>query len=423
MASLLSYTDFMASGGLFGASEERIDWSDVLAAVLFENKQLLGMLKWGPPAENIVYNHLEDSLNPPTILGTYTTGANTFVPSTTYSQADVYRILRHSASAGALGITLQVDVADGQGFTIRRTVDTGVPLAGDTNWTVIGGTEAAVSSDAKFYASLPKPDESDASPDTSKGRSVRQGAVRVFERAIEVAETRQHISLIAVPDEVKMQTKYRTLEVVNELAQAIIRERVFVNAGSLNAAISAAAGTHTFPGIIQQLTDPGLDNATGTFSSSGDAPLNVDVAGASMITKALLNARIEAIGNEGGLDAPGYDGAIICNSTQARQIATFDESLRRSDVEYRKAGYTVTRFVSDLGQEYPIIVERLWPSTMVGLLDLSRIEMRGLQGDDWHLEKMAKTGRTDKWQLSGQFGVSVKNIDICQSLIFKLSTS
>lgn len=417
MASFLTFDDFMGSGGLYGASEEKIDMSEVLAAVLFENKRLLGMLKWGPPAENIMFKHLEDQLNAPSILGTYTTATTTFVPSTTLTQADVYRILRHSASGGALGLTLSVDVDDGQGVVIRRTVDTGVPLAGDANWELIGGTGANVSSDAKFYISIPKPDEADASVDTSRARSVREGLVRVFERAIEVAETRQHIEMYAVSDEVRLQTKYRTMEIENELSQAIIREWVKISGGVPD--ISNLGGTRTMAGILQQLVDPSLDNAAGTW----DTLLHKDVAGASMITIALLNERVEALFNEGGLDASGYDGAIVCHPTQAREISTFHESYRRSTLEYRKAGYYVDEFVSDLGYVYPVIVERFWPETAVGILDLSRIEMRELQGDTWHLEKMAKTGRTDKWQLSGQYGVSVKNVDFCHSLIYKLSTA
>lgn len=423
MASLLTFSDFMASGGLYGASEEKIDMSEILAAVLFENKTLLGMIKWGPPAENIVFKHLEDNLNLPTILGQYVTSGNIFTPATVMpngestTQADVYRMLRHSASGGALGLLLHVDVGDGQGFVLRRTVDTGVPLGGDGNWEIIGGTEAAVSSNTKFYISLPKADEADASVDTAKGRTVRQGLVRVFERAIEVAETRQHIEMYAVSDEVKLQTKYRTLELANELASTCIREWVKISSNVPD--ISNLAGTRTFAGILQQCYDPNLDNAAGTF----DTLLHTDAAGASMITKAFLNATVEDLLDGGGLDASGYDGVIVCNPVQARQISTFDESYRRSSLEYRKAGYFVDTFMSDLGYEYPIVVERYWPTTVVGILDLSRIEMRALQGDDWHLEKMAKTGRTDKWQLSGQFGVSVKNIDFCQALIYKLSTS
>jgi len=423
MSSLLTFSDFMGSGGLYGASEEKIDMSDVLAAVLFKNKRLLGMLKWGPPAENIMYKHLEDDLNLPTILGTYVTGTTTFTPGTTMpngestTQADVYRMLRHSASGGALGLLLSVDVGDGQGFVLRRTVDTGVPLAGDGNWEVIGGTHAAVSTAAKFYISLPKADEADASVDTSKGRTVREGLVRVFERAIEVAETRQNIDMYAVSDETQLQTERRTIELANELASAIIREWVKIT-GSVPD-ISNLGGTRTFPGILQQCYDPNLDNAAATF----DTLLHTDAAGASMITKAFLNATVEDLLDAGGLDADGYDGAIVVNPLQARQISTFDESYRRSSMEYKKAGYYVDSFMSDLGYEYPIIVERYWPTTVVGILDLSRIEMRVLQGDDWHLEKMAKTGRTDKWQLSGQFGVSVKNIDFCQALIYKLAVS
>ncbi len=60
-------TSFMAAPGGYGsilASKlDKIDCSQVLAAVLKADRQLLGHIKMGPAAQNIEFNWLEDELN------------------------------------------------------------------------------------------------------------------------------------------------------------------------------------------------------------------------------------------------------------------------------------------------------------------------------------------------------------------------
>lgn len=366
------------------------------------------MIPAGPPADNLPFQHLEDDLNPIKILGAFTAATNTFTPDAGYTQAEVYRLLRHSATAGARGVVLQTEAG---GTTIRRNVDTGVPLAGDTNWDVIAGSDADVAADTTWIIALPKPDEVAASVDTSKTRTKRQGYTRVFERSVEIAKTRESIQLYGVPNEAQLQAKYRTEEMLNELAAAVIRDHTYISGGS-----AQYEDIRTMTGIIQQLRDPDLDGVN-------EDTLNADASSAAL-TATLINARVRALYDEGAFDAPGYNGAIVVGPYQAQVIATFDEDMRRSPAEYRKAGYYVSSFISNLGKEFPIVVDPWWPSPMLGILDLSRIERRDLRGDTWAMEEISmNTMRVRKWQMSGQFGVSVKNVDKCHALIYGLATS
>jgi len=45
------------------------------------------------------------------------------------------------------------------------------------------------------------------------------------------------------------------------------------------------------------------------------------------------------------------------------------------------------------------------------------VALRALTGDSWHMEKMAKTGRSEKWQLSGQYGLELRNAAQCHGMI------
>jgi hypothetical protein len=80
-------------------------------------------------------------------------------------------------------------------------------------------------------------------------------------------------------------------------------------------------------------------------------------------------------------------------------------------------GYYRDIFLSDMGKELPIVLDRWVPPKTLIVLDRARVSLRALQGDAWHMEKMAKTGRSEKWQLSGQYGLEIRNPDACHGMI------
>lgn len=420
MSSLLSWSDFMGAGGVVGLGEEKRDMSEVLAEVLLVDQNLIGMIGT-EVAKQIKHEHLEDELQGNVINGTWTYSSTTFAPAAALTQAQINKLFRSTASYGAMGAVLTSKSGE---VVIRRTVDAPPPATtGDANWEVIGGWnhDVASISTADFGLGLPKPDEEDASPDTSQARTGRFSYLRVFERAVEESETRQHWDLYAISDEQAHQLRYRTVEIKNELNRAIINEWCKISGGAPD--VSNLAGTRTMTGILQQLHDAPLDNAAGTLDANLNAALGTVGSATGDLTKSAINARVKALYEAGGLDAPGYKGAIVVHPTQAQFISAMDESYRRDTRESIKVGYYARTFVSDLGYEYPIVIDRAWPEAVVGILDLSRIKRTVLQGDDFHVAKMAKTGRTDKVQMSGQFGVAVKNVDKCHALIYNCSTS
>jgi hypothetical protein len=66
-------------------------------------------------------------------------------------------------------------------------------------------------------------------------------------------------------------------------------------------------------------------------------------------------------------------------------------------------------------------LDRWIPSDKALIIDRSRIALCPLQGDSWHMEKMAKTGRTEKWQISGQYTIELRNAGKCHGLLYDLS--
>lgn len=400
MTLYLGFSDFMAGGGLYGTSIDKIDMNPQLAAVLLKRQYTLGLIKSGPVAENVEFNHIEDDLQPTTITGQWTNGTTTFDPADT-DQTTLNKKLRTTATVGGLNVHLQS--ADGL-LTIRRTADTQALIAGDTNWEVIAGTGADKAAGTVWYVLLPKPDEEAASPDTSKIRTRRKGFTRVFERALETTKTREQISMYAVPDEIQHQSMFRTQEALNEMNAAIIRDHIYITG-----ATPQLEDNRLMTGILQQLRDPELD---GTPSD----PLTFDVQtdwSISTFGRNVLDNMLRQLYDTGGLEADGSDHAFIVHPDEKEKISELEVTFRRSDMDWRKVGYVVDRYVSRLtGQELPIHVDSAWPSGMIGLLDFNRIERRDLGTDTWGMgEVPLSTTRASKWQVSGQFGISVKNVD------------
>jgi hypothetical protein len=111
----------------------------------------------------------------------------------------------------------------------------------------------------------------------------------------------------------------------------------------------------------------------------------------------------------------------VVGPKQQRVIAAFEKELRRVEQGERITGYYRDVFLSDMGVEMPIVLDRWMVGDMIMLLDRSRVALIPLQGDAWHMEKMAKTGRSEKWQISGQYTLELRNADKCHGLLYGLA--
>jgi hypothetical protein len=111
----------------------------------------------------------------------------------------------------------------------------------------------------------------------------------------------------------------------------------------------------------------------------------------------------------------------VVGGKQQRVIASFESYLRRVEQGERQVGYYRDTFLSDMGKEFPIVLDRWMPIDKLLVLDRSRVALRALRGDAWHMEKMAKTGRSEKWQISGQYTIEVRNPDKCHGMLRDLT--
>jgi hypothetical protein len=129
-----------------------------------------------------------------------------------------------------------------------------------------------------------------------------------------------------------------------------------------------------------------------------------------------VNTMLYNIWDAGGLDEQA-DPILVVGASMQRTIAAWESEIRRVEQGERQVGYYRDVFLSDMGVELPVVLDRWMPEDKVICLDRARVALRPLSGDQWHLEKMAKTGRSEKWQLSGQYGLEIRNPDACHGMI------
>jgi hypothetical protein len=395
-------TSFMAAPGGFSSTLsvklDKVDCSQVLAAVLTADTNLLGHIKMGPVGENIEVNWLEDELNP-AFLYAKSTYITAMTCSSAYGTTSLQRIVR-------VGTIIQPNEAE---WAMQiATLNTGVGLNpaatayGSTTW-------AQITTMTKCYLlAQPYADISDASTDISVKRQKRKNFMQVFERAIQIEQTRKNMAMEAVTDELQLQIKRRTLEIKRELEMSIIRGYGYVSASNT---LSGDIETRTMCGLIQLIRDPDLDT-----TNEDSTVINLSAA----LTAGAINSLVNKIYEAGGFDETS-DCILVAGPKQARIIAAMEKELRRVEQGERQVGYYRNVFLSDMGNELPIVMTRWFPGDKIAILDRSRMMIRPMKGDAWHMEKMAKTGRSEKWQLSGQYTFVLEQADKCHGLIYNAS--
>lgn len=385
------------------------DCSDLLAAAIVTDTTTLGQIRKGPPATDKVITWVNDELNPVTFQGSMAS-SDTLVISSPTDKADIERILRENAVFGVQsppsGTTLSAsDYAMRVQVTSAASSTVSCAMYGNTSF----ATQAAGTTFVVY--SMPKADNDSVSPDISRPRTLSKNYTQVFERGLEIQKTREAIRMKAVPDELKLQFKRRTLEIKRELNMTVIGGYPLYSGG----AFTGDSQLSTMAGLYYMMRDPDLDATvedTMVSNASGKA-----------LTVARLNDALYEIESAGGADDQ-WDPIILCSPAQARKISKFDEELIRRNQEDTVTGHYVDTFVSDLGVRLPIIHDRYWPADMLMIADRSRILLRPLKGDDLHVgEVAADSDRIRLWQMSMQYTLQLECPEQCHYLIHSLKTS
>lgn len=403
----LTSTGFMAAPGLYGIGNQpdRLDVSEVLAAILLDDTSTLAMVSMKGTVHNIEHFWFEDKLNETYVSGSLSMGADNSTAIFYFSNASSSTSINQIARSGSL---IRPD-----GYDIiwkMVTASNSTSLIPHTSVTNITSVFVSVENQRCLVVGMPKADTATFSEDISRARSRRKNYTQVFERGLEIAETRKHQDLYAVADELKLQIKNRTYEIKKELNNSLLNSRAYWNGG---AATPDSEVSRTFSGIIEQIRDPAL---------SGTRTNNTATAISGALTMTNINQLVQDIFDRGGFDSQSNVCAIV-GAKQSRVVALLEEQrIRKSNTELVVGSYN-NKIKTDMGFDIPVVIDRWLPPDLFLLLDKSRVSCKPLKGDTWHLERMAKTKRTDGFQLSGQYTCEVRNADEAHGLLYDLSYS
>lgn len=361
-------TSYDQSGTYILSLDEMVD------AILLDDASLLGVLgvDASNPAEQTKHEWDEDELNPTQVTAQDDGGLST---------ASATLLLTSDTAAYVTAGTLLKDSLSGKFEVMQVTARSGVSATITRGY---GGTSAeSHAADATYeIIANPRPEGMEGPKDESKARTRSFNFTQIFSKGVRLSGTSLAIKHNGIPREDLYQIDKRMRELMRELDRTLIM-------GIRSAARHADAAYGTMGGLIDYIKHASGGNTNST---------------AETLTPSVLNAMIKQIWDDGG--EPTH---IVVGGVQKQKISAFDKEYRRSTMDTRRAGFYVDNFVSDLGIEVPVVVDRWVPNDVCMVIDSSRVSIKPLQGRSFFLEKLAKTGDYEPWQVVGEYTAEVKN--------------
>jgi hypothetical protein len=352
----------------------KLDLSEVLSAILLDDTDFVSMIGISNDvATQTKHSWVEDALNATTIVQT---AGNSYLSGTTATvivfSANISRI-----TAG----TLMKDQLSGKREVVQVTGVTGVSA------TVVrgfGGTSAAAHASGATWEIIanPRPQGMAGPKDISTTRSLVSNFTQIFSKGVRITGTADAIEHAGVSMEDDYQIDLRLRELKRELDRACIMG--MKASGDVSSTVYGTMG-----GMVYWTSVANTGNLTKT---------------AETLTPTVLNSLVKNCWNLGL-----YPDTVLVGGTQKQKISSFDAEFRRSTFDTRRAGYTVEEFVSDLGINLQVIVDRWVPNDVAIVFERGRIKILPLNGRSFFLEKLGKTGDSEDWQIVGEYTMEFRN--------------
>lgn len=353
----------------------KLDLSEVIAAILLDDTDFLSYQGIsGDAATQTKHEWVEDALNATTVVQT---GGDSFLSGTTATvivfTANISRI-----TAG----TLMKDQLSGLSEVVQVTAVSGVS-ATVTRGFADSTAQAHVVSATWDIIAHPRPQGMAGPKDESTTRTKPYNQTQIFSKGVVLTGTAEAIEHAGITSEQEYQIDMRLRELKRELDRALIMGQ---RAGQPSDAVYGTIG-----GMIAWTGDLNTGNKTTT---------------AETLTPSVLNSMIKSCW-DAGLDPD----TILVGGLQKQKISAFDQEFRRSTLDTRKAGFTVEEFVSDLGINLRVVVDRWVPNDVCIVYAKDKVKVMPLRTRSFFLEALGKTGDSHDWQILGEYTMEFRNAD------------
>jgi len=353
------------------ADGEFLDLSNELAEIIRrDNTAFIGRLGISGEATETLHSWMEDSLN-----------ANNFVSSATALNTSVTTMSAVTGEGSRLKVgSLIKDKVAGSTEVMQVTAISGDTLTVVRGYGSTSGQTHLASAEYLIFANTQQ-ESQDAPGDESTTRSKVSNYTQIFTKGVKISTTMRAVLQAGVADEFTFQVARRLMEIMRELDSSVING---ISSGSQG----SDSVYRSMGGIIEFVSASG-----GNINTTAEA-----------LTPSVLNDMCKQIWDKGG--NPDF---ILVSGKQKRAISSFDQAYRRSSYDGKVAGYVVDKFMSDLGFMLDVVVDPWMPDDVLIVGDLSKCKVLPLRQDSMRVEELAKTGRADKAQVTGQYTAEFRN--------------
>lgn len=349
-----------------------LDLSPVLDEILLDDATLLGIIGVSrEPATQTKHEWEKDELNPVVVTGA---AAALNISATTL-------LLSASQYSRVTAGTLIKDQLSGKYEVLQVTAVSTVSATVTRGYGNSSGETHAASAVYDIIANA-RPEGMDGPKDESTIRTKEYNYTEIFSKGIEITGTAEAIKKNAIGSETSKQIDNRMRELTRELDRTLIM--------GIRAATNHSDEAYgTMGGIIDF-----VKYATGANSNTT----------AETLTPSVVDAMVLQCWDKGGTP-----DILLVGGRQKQKISAFDKEYRRTTMDSRRAGMTVDEYISDLGVNLRVVVERWMPIDCAMVLDSSKISVHPLTGRAFFLEKLAKTGDKEKYQIVGEYTAEVRS--------------
>lgn len=324
------------------------------------------------PAQNILFEWLDDEYKPHTLT------SSTALGSTTATSSLVVHDGQGNSVAGFLmiGDVLYVD------STAERLVVTATDAANDAiSFTRAQAGTSATSYGAGVTVSVLGPaalEGADVAENTMRPRNRRSNYCQIFKKDLIISGSARAVNHLGVSDELDYQLRKTAVEAVRDLERTVILGKTLGNT------LGTSSNRRAMNGLLASITT----NVTSTATLTPD----------------ILNTIIRGAWDQGGTD----NDLIVCSPNWKRIIDTFGESRREMLNGETTFSQRVSMFDSTYGA-FRVQLNRWMPTNSLMVISSERVKVVPLQNRSFQVEDISKTGDSERKMLVGEYTLMVRN--------------
>jgi len=260
---------------------------------------------------------------------------------------------------------------------------------------------SAGSTDTLRVIGQPKQEGDSNVNDVSVVRKRKSNTCQIFKKEVQISGTQMAVHMAGVPDEYNYQLAHRTLELRRELGMAVYAG-VQITAGG-------AGGSDS---VIRSMD--GLYNRV-RRSDVGGGATQLDTTSVAF-SEDVINGLYQLIYAQGG-----EANFVVGTQQQMRKFSSLYKDKIRLSPSDRQRGVFVTKFLTDMGVEVDLIIDRWAKDGAVTMGDERRLRLVPLKGRAWQAVPLAKQGDDFRGMIVGEYTLEIRNAAQCFAQASKLN--